>query len=177
MLLFRSASVAVAKKKKKKSLQQAAAGAVLSLEVPRNWSVSLGFLICGFSFVNTDQWMTLQFFSSEVFQGHEKLAFVTARLICYGKTVICLGFTTGLSAKSPELEKFALCEVNFVLSTQTLNNRYDRFIKQISKTPRAVTSISHKKNLKSATCQTEQVRYCNSKKNKLLFCLQAFISG
>lgn len=150
---------------------------MLSLEVPRNWSVSLGFLICGFSFVNTDQWMTLQFFSSEVFQGHEKLAFVTARLICYGKTVICLGFTTGLSAKSPELEKFALCEVNFVLSTQTLNNRYDRFIKQISKTPRAVTSISHKKNLKSATCQTEQVRYCNSKKNKLLFCLQAFISG
>lgn len=110
--------------------------------------------------------MTLQFFSSEVFQGHEKLALVTACLICYGKTVICLRFTAGLSAKSPELEKLALCKVNFVLLTQTLNNRYERFIKQISKTPRAVNSISPKKYLKPITCQTEQVRYCGSEKNK-----------
>lgn len=107
--------------------------------------------------------MTIQFFGSEVFQGHEKLALVTMCLICCGKTVICLRFTTELSGKSPELEKFALCKVNF---TQTLNNRYERFIKQISKTPRAVNSISHKKYLKPITCQTKQVRYCSSEKNK-----------
>jgi len=56
--------------------------------------------------------MTVQFCGSEVFQGHEKLALVTACLICYGKGRICLGFTTGLSAKSSGLEKFALCKLS-----------------------------------------------------------------
>lgn len=115
--------------------------------------------------------MTLHFFCSGVFQGLEKLALVTTCLICYGETVIGLGFTTGLSAKSPELEKFVLCKVNFVLATQTLNNRYDSFIKQISKTSRAVNSISHKEELKPITCQTEQVRYCGSEEDEWLFCL------
>lgn len=87
-------------------------------------------------FVNADQRMTPEFFGGVVFPGPEKLALITACLMCYGKTVICLGFAAGLSAKSAGLEKFALCKINFALTTQTLNNRYERFIKQISKSPR-----------------------------------------
>ena len=73
--------------------------------------------------------MTPEFFGGVVFPGPEKLALITACLICCGKTVICLGITAGLCAESPELEKHALCRANFALTTQTLNNSYEMFIK------------------------------------------------
>lgn len=78
----------------------------------------------GFLSVGSHRWIQtrglLQFSGREVFQGHKKLALVSARLICYGKTVTCFRFTVGLPAKLLELKKFALCKVNFVVCTQIL---------------------------------------------------------
>lgn len=147
------------------SLQQSCAEPSKELGCIQTFSSSLGSLLCE---------LHLQFLAVK---GLKSWLLSLLAWFVMGRQWFALDLLQNFLLNNHNWRSLLCANLTFFPSSPTLNNRSERFIKQISKNPCTVNSISHQVFVQPIPCQSEQVRYCRAEKNKAWFCLQAFTSG